>query len=561
MISYNFLNPGVFLILAGIILNFIPKKLYKTSVLACIALSYLSFITNKWNVYNPASLLFSDMHILFILTSIFFLVLFVSVLLAFFSKDKISVYISLFFIYVGSTIAILFTKNLLYILFFLEIMMLAAVFIIFSKKDTLSKKEGLNYFKFHMFGGTLLLAGVMSYYFKNNSLDIDLLNKNNFYTLSSSLLLVGLLVNLAVPPFSSWLLGGYSVVPSYASIILAVCTTKISALLLMKIFSGLYILIPIGIITASYGILFSLFDNNIKRTILYIIIAELGILLIFIGANENNSNAALIAIINDLLCVPIILCSAQFVIYFFKKEKMTEIKNTLSNTVSIIFLTSEALFSLAALPFSLGYESKRYLYTSRYFANSDWLPHIMGIISVGIILSLCFRFMSFVFLKRFSLSNITKNSKNRLNTKEYYSYIFALGFLCIGLITFTAYFISKSSKPVILYNYFLLHQIEYVLIAGVVFFIIKKYLIYNQNILTLDPNIRYLIIGNQISIQFTKNLKHLYTIANNIRVYLSDLQKNSLLYIKNRSALTQEISLIIILIIVIFLIILYPLGG
>ena len=77
------------------------------------------------------------------------------------------------------------------------------------------------------------------------------------------------------------------------------CTTKISALLVLKLFSGWDILIYIGIITSIYGILFSLFDNNIKRTVLYVILSEIGVVLLFIGVEGNTLNTTLISIIND----------------------------------------------------------------------------------------------------------------------------------------------------------------------------------------------------------------------------------------------------------------------
>ena len=360
MIFYNLLTPGIFLMCIAAFLSFIPKKIYKASAIIFVVLAYfvLCIGIKKWNFYWYEQFLFSDERILFILTSIFFLVLLISIPIAFVEKDQPAQNIPLLFIYVGATVSILFTKNLLCILFFLEIMMLSASFIIFTKKDELSQAEGLNYFRFHMLGGTFLLIGIMSYYLKHNTFEISLFSKDNFRNFSAIFILLGLLVNLAVPPFSSWLLGGYSIVPSYVSIIFAICTTKISALIIMQLFAGWSSLIFIGIVTSIYGVTYSIFENNIKKTVLYFILAEIGMILIVIGAGGNVMRTALVFIVNDLLCIPTILCSTHFVIHFFRKEKITEIKNIFGNIKLVLFLTSIALFSIAYLPFSLGYISK-----------------------------------------------------------------------------------------------------------------------------------------------------------------------------------------------------------
>jgi multicomponent Na+:H+ antiporter subunit D len=500
MMFYNLLTPGIFLMLASIPLSFVSKKFYKYATVILLLLSYsvLCVGANTWDFYWYEQFLFSDERILFILTSIFFSILLISIPIFFSDKKRIPQNMPLLFIYVGATTSILFTKNLLCIVFFLEIMMVSATLLIFSKKDELSKAEGLNYFRFHILGGTLLLIGVISYYLKYNTFEFSLFDKDNFYDFSAICILVGLLINFAVPPFSSWLLGGYMVVPSYIGLIFAVCTTKISALLMMQLFAGWNSLIFIGILTSIYGVIYSIIENNIRRMILYFIIAELGVILIFIGIGEKVMSTALIFIINDLLCIPTILCAANFIIHFFKKEKLSEIKKTFSGTKLVLFLISMSLFSIASLPFTLGYISKKYLHSTEYFSKAHWLPHVLDLLCGGIVFAICFKFIVFIFFRNFSSKQTVRSKMKKLDFKEHCAYIFALIVLYVGLFSLTVYFLTILGTDIIEFDSFFLGQLQHVLIVGVAFFLLRKHLIYNRDMYLYDPNVFYLNIGKRI---------------------------------------------------------------
>jgi len=491
---YNFLTPGIFLILASIPLSFTPKRFYKVVALILLFSAYFAFCIgmNKWSFYWYEWFLFSDERVLFILTSIFFLVFLGSMLTSFVEREQTPTNLAMLFVYVGATISILFTKNLLYILSFLETMMLAATFIIFSKKDDNSKTEGLNYFRFHILGGTLLLIGTMLYYFKYDTFELSLFEKDNFYDASALFILLGLLINLAAPPFSSWLLGGYMAAPLSAGLIFIACTTKISALLMMQLFAGWNSLIFVGIFTALYGILYSIFENNLRRMIFYLVLGELGIFLIFIGIGERIMSAAFIFIINDLLCIPTLLCSANFISHFLKKEKISEMKNIFNNSKAVMVLSTMAVFSLTALPFTLGYISKKYLYTTDYLANSYWVTSIIDLLSEGVALCILFKFTILVFFKDFSYRRQTDSNVSTLNPKEYWAYICTLTLFYAALFGLTVYFIVLLGIDIVGFDKFFLKQTQHILIVGAFFLLSRKYLTYSMNMYSFDPNILYL---------------------------------------------------------------------
>jgi multicomponent Na+:H+ antiporter subunit D len=518
--NYNLFTPGIFLILASIPLSFVSKKLSKPAAIILLLLSYLILCVgmNKWNFYWYEQFLFSDERVLFILTSLFFLVLFLSTIIFSDESHQSSKPLALAFVYVGSTVAILFTKNLLCILLFLELMMLSAALIIFNNKEEASRKKGLNYFRLHMIGSVLLLLGVMSYYYSYGTFELDLFDNDSFYDFSSICLVLGLLINLAVPPFSSWLLGSYMIVPPSLSLLFAICTTKISALLLMKLLAGWHALIFVGILTAAYGTIYSIFENNIRRTILYFILAEIGVTLIFIGIGEKTMTTALLFIINDLLCVPTILCSGNLIIRLFKKENFSEIRSIPNNSRLIILLNSIALLSIAAAPFTLGYISKQYLYSTEYLSKAPWLSYTLSLLCGGIVFAIGLKFTVFSFFKNPAGKQHKKSLSMGLNVRACAPYLFALITLYVSLIALTAYFIMTLGMEAVEIDDFSLKQVQSLLVAGVIFSLSKKYIIYAKDMYSLDPNVLYLKAGSWINNKTLATWHHLNRLMSTINL-------------------------------------------
>jgi len=283
-----------------------------------------------------------------------------------------------------------------------------------------------------------------------------------------------------------------------------------------------------------------MFENNLRRMILYFIIAELGVILIFIGIGENIMTTALIFIINDLLCIPTILCAANFVIRFFKEKEVSEMKNVFYNTRPVMFLSSIALFSVASLPFSLGYISKKYLHATDYFSKSHWISLVVDLVCGGIVLAICFKFIIFVFLKGFSFKQRTKSKSTKLNFKRSSSYIFALSSLYIGFLGVTLYFILMLGTSVVEIDDFLLNQVQHILIVGILFFAVRKYLaLYSRDAYSVDPNILYLNLGRWFYERSLSRKSCFDKLISGINSRLIKIQSNLLACFKNINGVTN----------------------
>ena len=108
------------------------------------------------------------------------------------------------------------------------------------------------------------------------------------YESAGTFFMLGLLINLAIPPFSYWSPKAYTSATALSTIVFTACSTKIVALLAMCFFPEVQLLVGIGAITVVYGILFALIEEcSLRRLICYLMIAKIGFILIYIGYGER----------------------------------------------------------------------------------------------------------------------------------------------------------------------------------------------------------------------------------------------------------------------------------
>lgn len=114
------------------------------------------------------------------------------------------------------------------------------------------------------------------------------------------LILVGLCIKAGIWPFHLWLPYAYAAAPCTAAALMSGFMSKVAMLAIVRIFvlghlSSPYVIWTIfvlGSITAFWGVLFALVQNNFKRLIAYSSIENMGLILMCLalsmGANSNN---------------------------------------------------------------------------------------------------------------------------------------------------------------------------------------------------------------------------------------------------------------------------------
>lgn len=388
------LHPGIFLILAYLfayLFRGTTKKMF--IITAPIAASFLLWFKVDY-VLNE-----------FFISLVFIIILFCGCLLAYSSKmnDKENAQLSL--LYFGAAISITLTSNLFLIFIFFEIMLVAATFMIFNGNNKLSEKAGITYFKFHILAGVMFLIGTITNYIEYGNFNINLQNFYDFSTSTKQIInisiLLSLLINVATPPFSYWLIEGYAATTPSGSVFLSVATTKIALFLILKLFLGYECLIYIGIFMGIYGILYAALETNIRRILNFSIISQIGIILIAVGiGGSGGSEAAMFMIITESVYIALSMACAASLFFSSKSKRYFQMNESPASNV-IFISTIVAFASISSFPFTPGYVGKYLLYNSEYVLNNIWLKYAISSLTAGITFAVGLKVPIFVFAKKF----------------------------------------------------------------------------------------------------------------------------------------------------------------
>ena len=264
--------------------------------------------------------------------------------------------VGIIFFYFGSAVGAVVSGGLLDFLIHWELLAYMAIILLFFSDF----KATMQYAVTHLCGGTCLLAGVAG--------QIYFLGSDHFhhYTISSLqdiynnrfafFMLVGILINCAIFPFSYWIPNSYPKSSSYGTVFLASFTTKVAIYMLVAMFHGSHILIPLGMITAIYSIIYAILTPDIQRSLSYALVTQLGIMVIGIGIGGNIAVAG--AILHAIACV-----FYQGLLFMVSGANESKIGDKLrGNAMSIAALVGAA--SASAFPLTSGFIGKSLVLTA-----------------------------------------------------------------------------------------------------------------------------------------------------------------------------------------------------
>ncbi|AWB34619.1 hypothetical protein DBV39_13860 [Orrella marina] len=163
-------------------------------------------------------------------------------------KDNIQHVTSM--IYAAAAIGVALAGDLMTLYVFWEMMMLASVWLIWRRATPTAYTSGYRYILVHAVSGVLLLAGIVIMYGETGSIAFEQMQTQN---LAFYLILIGFLINAAVPPFGAWLPDAYPEATITGAIFLSALTTKTAVYTLIRGFPGTDFLIWMGVIMALWG--------------------------------------------------------------------------------------------------------------------------------------------------------------------------------------------------------------------------------------------------------------------------------------------------------------------
>lgn len=186
----------------------------------------------------------------------------------------------------------LFANDFISMFIGLELMMVFSSAIIFIGGVRASLRYAKKYFMTHLMSSNMIIIGIAYLITKNNDLTIvpvtTLLDDPSYSSAMLYIMLIGMLINIAAFPFSGWMVKYYPKASPSGFLYLIAFTTKVSVILLAKIFLGIEEMKYIAIIMILYSSFKAIMEENIFSLLCYLSIMAMGLMLlgISIGTEE-----------------------------------------------------------------------------------------------------------------------------------------------------------------------------------------------------------------------------------------------------------------------------------
>jgi len=329
--------------------------------------------------------------------------------------------------YVGSALGVVFAGDMISWYLFWEMMAISSTFLILARNNKRSRLAAQRYILVHLAGGLVLLTGILLAIHESGSIDFT---KENIYqnATAKNFILIGILINAAAVPFSSWLPDAYPESTVFGGIILSAYTTKTAVYTLVRGFPGEEVLIPIGCIMAVYGIIYALLENDMRRILAYSIINQVGFMVCGVGIGTKLAIAGVVAhAFCHIIYKSLLWMSAGAVLYRTNKSKCTELGGLYKTMPITMVLGTIGALAISGVPLTSGFISKTLITAAAEHQNYLWAWLALEVASAGVFLHAGIKFPFFVFF------NVDRGLRPKEAPRAMIAGMSLMAFLCIYL--------------------------------------------------------------------------------------------------------------------------------
>ena len=250
----------------------------------------------------------------------------------------------------------------------LELMMIMSSMLIFAGG---SPKSSIKYFLTHLVSSNMIFIGIAHIMSKGNSSEIilvtNLIGNPEYSNIILYIMFVGMIINIAAFPFSGWMVNYYKGASASGSLYLINFTTKLSIILLIKVFAGFELLKYIGLMMIIYAGFKAMFEDNIFALLCYLSIISGGIMVLGIASGDKSALLAMSCYLFIHIIYKSLLSIASATLRDAANITLcSELGNIKNKILLIAIVTGVAL--MINIPFSLSFYSK--LEISHLFSGS-----------------------------------------------------------------------------------------------------------------------------------------------------------------------------------------------
>ncbi|MFW5863500.1 MAG: Na(+)/H(+) antiporter subunit D [Desulfohalobiaceae bacterium] len=289
-------------------------------------------------------------------------------------------------LYSGGALGVTFCGDFFTLLVFWELMAVSSAYLIWARRTPASDKAGLRYLLMHLFGGSLLMAGIIIQVFQTGSPALTSFAPGE--SVASWLILIGVALNAAVVPLHAWLPDSYPKGTVTGSVFLSAFTTKTAVYVLATLFPGWPILLVLGVTMTIYGVVFAFLANDIREILAYHIVSQVGYMVAGVGiGTELALNGTTAHAFSHILYKALLFMGTGAVLYSVGTSKLHELGALASKMKWVLVFYMVAALSISGAPLFNGFISKSIIVTAAGESHYYIAKMLLILASVGTFLS------------------------------------------------------------------------------------------------------------------------------------------------------------------------------
>lgn len=287
----------------------------------------------------------------------------------------------------GATLGVLFSVDFITTFIMFEIMSFASYVMVIHDEKVKSIKSADTYIAVSLIGGMVMLVGIMlikhhlgtTHFLEISQVMVDFDGDIGPIYAAAILMMVGFGSKAGMFPIHIWLPNAHPSAPAPASALLSGILTKTGIFGAAVISSNLFLydavwgkgIMIFGLVTMFIGAFFALFSIDIKRTLAYSSVSQIGFILVGLAMEgilgEHNALAirgALLHMVNHSL-IKLVLFMAAGVVYMNLHDlNLNKIRGFGRKKPLFLFIFSMGALSLIGMPLWSGFISKTLLHES-----------------------------------------------------------------------------------------------------------------------------------------------------------------------------------------------------
>ncbi|MFZ5758674.1 MAG: Na(+)/H(+) antiporter subunit D [Thermodesulfobacteriota bacterium] len=477
------MHPSLILILGGLLVPCLRGAARKAYLLIVPTVTFLTVLFMDKGVYGVVQ--FLDWHLTFarvdalsqVFAYIMSLMCIIGSLFALNVEEDGQIVAAWY--YVAGSLGVILCGDYVVLFLFWELMAFASVFLVWYRKGPQSIATGYRYLLIHTIGGLFLLAGfVLRYYTTGGDLSFGPIGVD-MPSLATYLILIGFIVNAAVPPFHSWLPDAYAEASVAGAVFMCAFTTKTAVYVLARGFAGMDILIPLGAIMALYGVIYGVIENDSRRIFAWDTVSQVGYMVVGVGiGSELAINGATAHAFAHILYNGLLFMGTGSVLYMTGTGKLTELGGLYKKMPRTFFFTLIGGLSIAGFPLFSGFVSKSMIIAAGFSSHNLWAAFALLLASAGTFLLAGLKVPYYIW---FGKNNCTSERWEKAADPPWnmQAAMAIASVLCAFIGCYTAYLYNMLPFPVDYQPYTAYHLSETLQIiggTGLIFFLLKRYL-------------------------------------------------------------------------------------